>query len=74
MSGTFVKIDVDGTVTKERTELKGSAPYDPLSRLVGGFVERVKVRYEGKLRDAYVDEDGFAKYTYKPNITATKLF
>jgi hypothetical protein len=58
MAGTFVKINPDGTVIKERTELKGSAPYDPLRRLVGNSVERVQVRYENRIRDCYVDEEG----------------
>ena len=58
MAGKFVKIEPSGKVTEQRTELAGSAPYADLQLLVGGYVERVQVRYEGRIRDCYVDEEG----------------
>lgn len=54
----LVTIAVDGTVTREdfakRPDLK------PLQKAVGGYIERIKVRFEGKVREAYANEDGFS--------------
>lgn len=61
MSGTFVRISTFGTILRERTEKMGSAPYAPLRDLVGGYMERIQVKWEGRLRQAYVDEDGISK-------------
>jgi hypothetical protein len=36
----------------------GTPPWEILKRLVGGYIEGVQVRWEGKLRQAYANEDG----------------
>ena len=61
--GTLVCIKPDGT--EERIEAK-KPDYEVLNRLVGGYIERVRVRYEGRIRDCYVNEDGF-RLTLEPN-------
>jgi hypothetical protein len=43
-----------------------------LQQAVGGYVEPVKVRYQGKIRQAYVDEDGLSKQL-PPNPAATEM-
>ena len=39
----------------------GPPSLDILQKEVGGWIEHVKVRFMGKVRDAYVDEDGVMK-------------
>ena len=34
---------------------------EQLQKAVGGYIEVVKVRFEGKIRDAYVNEEGLLK-------------
>jgi hypothetical protein len=58
MSGTLYRLDVDGTVTTERHEGKGPAKLEQLQRLVGGYIERVRVVYMDRHRDAYINEEG----------------
>lgn len=43
-----------------------------LQESVGGYIELVKVRWQGKIRDAYVDEDGISKQL-APNLRASDL-
>ena len=61
MSGTLIRIAASGDLTSLRWEKKGPPNWETRSDLVGGYIERVKVRWEGRTRDAYVDENGFAK-------------
>lgn len=67
MSGEIVRITTEGGVF--RIPVLGTKPprLEILQRAVGlrdeerVTVERIRVRFEGRLRDAYVDEDGFSK-------------
>jgi hypothetical protein len=59
MSGVLVEIKPDGTETKH--EVKGHIPLQTIWKLVGGYVERIKVRYDGKVRDCYLNENGVAE-------------
>jgi hypothetical protein len=60
MSGRFILISVDGTRELYAVhDRPGPVSLDKLQKAVGGYIERVKVRYEGRLRDAYVNEDGY---------------
>jgi hypothetical protein len=34
---------------------------EEMQKHVGGYIERVRVRFEGRVRDAYVNEDGMAE-------------
>lgn len=62
MSGKLVIIqptDVPGMQLPEIVWDKSSSPdLTVLQKHVGGYIERVRVRWEGKVRDAYVKEDG----------------
>ena len=60
MSGRIITLRVDGTVYSIDVPKKRPG-LELLQREVGGYIEPVKVRWEGRLREAYVDEDGFAK-------------
>jgi hypothetical protein len=61
MSGKLIVVDVDGTVNplvwpeKNRPELR------LLQQIVEGYIEPVQVRYEGRVREAYVNEEGIPK-------------
>lgn len=71
MSGLLIKIDVDGTRIEEVWGKRGPPNWETLKRLVGGYIELVQVRYEGRLRDAYVNEDGLSeRLQYNPHATA----
>lgn len=43
------------------TNKKGPQMEDLQKAIGGGYFERVRVRYDGRMRDAYVDEDGLSK-------------
>lgn len=60
MSGLLWIIRPDGTEYSLAVE-SSRPPLDLLQREVGGFIERVRVRWKGRLREAFVDEDGVAK-------------
>lgn len=53
--GKHIIIQPDGT--KSEVERK-KFDYDVTSEAVGGYIERIKVRYEGKVRDCYLNEEG----------------
>lgn len=59
--------------TEHRHEGKGRPPLETLQGLVGGYLEPVKVRYEGRVREAYIDEDGRMK-NLRFNEMATQLY
>ena len=56
--GKLVTIMPDGT--ESVTESK-KPDYETIHSLLGGYMERIRVRYEGRIRDAYVDEEGLIK-------------
>lgn len=60
MSGTLHTITPSGGAV-HRYEGKGPPPIEQLQELVGGYVQRLKARFEGRVRDMYVDEDGLQK-------------
>lgn len=71
MSGLLIKVNPDGTRVEEVWGKRGPPNWETLKRLVGGYIEMVQVRYEGRLRDAYVNEDGFGeRLPYNPHGTA----
>lgn len=73
MPGVIVKIDVDGSLTEIPIKYKGSVKWEDLHRnLNDGYIERVKVRYQGRVRDAYVDEEGLLKGLQR-NLVAEQL-
>ena len=67
----LVRIDIDGTFTVK--EYKNKPTLKDFQDAVGGYIERVKVRYEGKDRDAFVDEEGIMK-DLPINPTATEFY
>jgi len=74
MSGHFIVIPAGDEPAKVvRCEEKGSWPLETAQKLVGGYVELIRVKVDGTIRDALVDEDGISKG--KPiNQRATKLY
>jgi hypothetical protein len=60
MSGRLVVVYPDGAITVHSH--RGTPDLDTLQGLVGGFIERVSIRWNGRVRDAYVDEDGLSKW------------
>jgi Domain of unknown function (DUF3846) len=63
--GKYVRIQPDGTTTVYVTEDK-QPKLEKLQELVGGYIERIKVKYDGKTRDAYLDEEGLIKVPRAP--------
>lgn len=62
--GTLTTIAPDGRHTAQRFETSAKVSGPGLSALqaaVGGYIERVRVRFNGRVRDAYVNEDGYSK-------------
>lgn len=59
--GTLVIITPPGGVTQQRVETSSGPSLEVLQAAVGGYIERVKVRYDNRVRDAYVNEDGIEK-------------
>ena len=57
MSGTLYRVPAHGEVTVHRYEGLGSPGLEQLQKLVGGYIERIRVRFDGRVRDAYVDEE-----------------
>jgi hypothetical protein len=61
MAGTLVIIQPDGTKTEQRWEKSGPPNWETLSAAVGGYIERIRVKYNGRARDCYVNEEGILK-------------
>jgi hypothetical protein len=61
MSGRLIRVETDGTFTTHFWTGARPWPLSLMQRLVGGYIERVKIKYDGRLRDAYVDEEGLVK-------------
>jgi hypothetical protein len=59
--GTLTIIEPSGVVTTSRVESAKGPSLEVLQKGVGGYIERVKVRYNGKVRDAYCNEDGLSQ-------------
>jgi hypothetical protein len=69
MSGTLLVIDPDGTKTRIRHEKKDQPELKVIQRAVGGYIERIRVRFNHRLRDAYVNEDGLSMgLAYNPHV------
>ena len=62
MSGTLFRVPANGPVEIHRHEGSGTPGLAQLQKLVGGYIERIRVHYENRVRDAYVDEEGVYKY------------
>jgi len=60
MRGTLIRIAVDGKEKIIELDEPGTS-LQTLQKEVGGYIELVKVRYEGRVRNAFVDEDGLRK-------------
>lgn len=61
MSGKLITIDPNGNVTTTVYSKSGTPDWQTLKTLVGGYIERVQVRWDTKLRDAYVNENGLSE-------------
>jgi hypothetical protein len=59
--GKLTTIAPDGRHTEQRFETAKGAALTDLQAAVGGYIERVRVRFNGRVRDAYVNEDGYSK-------------
>ena len=61
MSGTLIILTPSGVLSEQRWEgtgKKSSPPLEMLQNAVDGYIEHVKVRFNGRVRDAYVNEEG----------------
>lgn len=57
--GFLVHIPADVSQPIRREEFKGKAPeYAALRKAVGGLIQPLKLKYEGRARDGYVNEEG----------------
>lgn len=63
MAGTIYKIPMSMTpITQHRWEKRGPPAWEMLNKLLdGGYIERVRVPFLGRMRDMWVDEDGLGK-------------
>jgi hypothetical protein len=61
MSGKLVVIHPDESRAEEIHFIEKKPTLDDLQHHVGGWIERIKVRYEGQIRDGYLDEEGLLK-------------
>jgi hypothetical protein len=61
MSGTLIVIQPDGSSQHVRIIGSKGPALETLQQHVGGYIERVRVRLDNRVRDAYVDEDGLSK-------------
>lgn len=55
---TLVIIGVDGSERREALPADSSKQLPQLQKAVGGYIEGIKVRYEGRVRRAYANEEG----------------
>jgi hypothetical protein len=61
MSGTVITIRTNGERVEQRWEKSGPPKWEVLRDAVGGYIERIKVRWGDRVRDAYVNENGMAE-------------
>jgi hypothetical protein len=71
MPGTLVRIMPDGTTTEHRV-VDNKKEFSIARELLGGYIERIRVKYKNKNRWAYVDEEGLLK-GLSPNAYAMAL-
>lgn len=57
-AGTLVVVPPDGP--HYSMEVK-KLDIQEVNKLVGGYVERIKVRWEGRIRDCYLNEEGLLR-------------
>lgn len=57
--GKLITVRPDGT--RKEARLSHKPTLEELQAEVGGYIERVRVRIEGRVRDAFVNEDGIAE-------------
>jgi len=55
MKGTLITIELDGTI--KETSYDHSPSLEDLQGAVGGYIEKIYARYNGKWHIAYVNED-----------------
>lgn len=60
-TGTLVKIEPTGTITRIRCESKAGPTHVELQDAVGGYYAKIGVVYEGKKRVGHIDEDAKMK-------------
>lgn len=60
MPGQLVIVSPANTIAIVIIE-KGGPSLEQLQTAVGGYIELVKVRYQGRIREAYVNEEGLLK-------------
>lgn len=56
--GKLITLRPDGT--RKEARLSHKPTLEELQAEVGGYIERVRVRIEGRVRDAFVNEDGIS--------------
>lgn len=54
----FTVIEPTGDERKVAYTTRGEPPLEALQAAVGGLIEGIRVRYEGRVRRAYVNEEG----------------
>jgi hypothetical protein len=72
MSGTLIIIPTEAAPPKEIRVESRTPSYDLLRSSVGGLIQPVKVRWNGVVRQAYVNEEGIP-LNLPLNRTARKL-
>jgi Domain of unknown function (DUF3846) len=71
--GKLVTINPDGSEVVTRIESAKEPSLPVLQKAVGGYIELVAVRYEDRIREAYVDEEGYLNHR-TPNPKATEMY
>jgi len=61
MTGMLIKILPNGDKEFQAYNKNDTPSWEVLFKLVGNYIERVRVKYEGKMRDAYLDEEGLIR-------------
>lgn len=72
MSGTLVTISPRGILSTYYWKARGRPSFEIIRELVGDYFEPVQLRWNGKIREAYVDENGIGK-SLAANWRATQL-
>ncbi len=61
MSGKLITIFPSGTQAVQYWTKSRSPDWETLQGAVGGYIERINVHWEGRFRQAWVNENGLAK-------------
>lgn len=72
MPGLLVTFAADGTETRERYEAPRPT-LEQLQKAVAGYIEPVRVRYMGRVREGYANEEGLLE-GLPVNPIATRMF